>query len=1041
MKSKCVKSSINLLFVIFLLFANIPVIAQGQTLVSGLVTDENKEPLIGVTVQVKNSKTGAITDLGGKFSLNAVPGNVLVFSYIGYKKTEIVFKGQGFMTVLMETDIQVFDEVVVVGYGVQRKSDLTGSLSSVSGSDLAKSAAVNVTQALQGKSAGVYITSPSGQPGAGATIRVRGYGSISTDNTPLYVVDGQPIEESQVNNIPTGDIENIEILKDASACAIYGSRGANGVVLITTKKGETGKTIVTLDNSVGWSQMGKTIDMMNSDQLYDFLGQLYANDGKKLPRDYKFLYELDLLNPDSKENVYDTNWWDECTRTGFYQNHNVSVRGGSEKLKSYLSIGYYDETGVINSTSHNRLTLRSNNEYKINNYITIGNTLGMAKTKTKDLNLGVQEILLPDPFTPVIDPRVDPSSPNYEFNKYMPTQYSYYNNPVQRLNENFKEHCNFNVDGTFYADINLGLKGLYFKSLIGFERLSYNLDDFNPTYRMTPSDFDLRTGNKESDFRASNKVTNESNWNFNYSIQNTLRYANTFGKHDLAVTVGMTYESREGRSMMGEGYNVPDNILNFHVLDATTENKNVGGTRWEEYLISYLGRINYNYDDRYLLTINGRIDGSSKFARGNRWGTFPSFSVGWKFTNEKFFRNLGIENVLSSGKLRVGWGQNGNQRIPANAYANLVGTYLEWKYSFNDTWAQGYGVLSNGNKDLKWETSEQTNIGFDFGLFQQSLTLSADYYIRKTKDMLMQVPLPDMGGYVSTPWSNAGSVENRGFELQAIYKHSMEDFFFSVGANMTFNKNKLTAVGTSDGNPIWGSKSKNEIGKPFGQFYGYVYDGIFQTSEEVQSHVGSNGTVLQPNAKPGDIRFKNVDGNDKLDAEDRTYIGNPNPKIIYGGNINMSFKGFDFSLFLQGIGGCDIVAGPRELYQTMNTVNLPVKAYEEAWRNPGDKTDMPRISMNNTNENYRFSSWWVTNGSFLKVKTMQVGYTLPSKWLVKTNVLSSVRIYLSGENLFTISGYEFMDPETSNSAPLDLGIASLNYPNTRKYTLGVSVQF
>lgn len=1017
--------------------------------VSGSVSNSSHEPLVGVSVLVKETNVGTTTDVNGRFSIKAAEGQKLEFHYIGHDTKVVVVTGKE-ISVVMQENLVELDDVVVIGYGTQKKSDLTGSLSSVAGEDIVKTGDANITQSLQGKAPGVYVTSNSGTPGAGATVRIRGYGSISTDLTPLYVVDGQPMEESNVNAINPIDIENIEILKDASATAIYGSRGANGVVLITTKKGKAGKATINFDASFGWANAANRVRMMNSDQLYAFLQEAYANDGMRMPRNITRLYHLDgegkgpldEYGEPTDINVYDTDWWNETTRTAFKHSYNLSVSGGTDKLSSHFSIGYMNQEGIIKTSDYERITLRANNEYKFNKWIAIGQTLGVAYVKSHDLNTPINEILLPDPFTPVYAKDADKQDSNYEYNKYMGSQYSYYSNPVAKLNRQKKEHINRNIDGTVYLNINLGLKGLYFKTMLGFELPEYTYTEYNPFFDLRPNDtpYNLCT-NLESKFLLQSSVASTSTTELNYTFQNTLSYDNTFGKHSISAVAGFTWEAYTGNTFTAQRLDTPSNSEAFQIVGAGTKEGLSTGYRYETYLISYLGRVNYNYDNRYLATVSVRTDGSSKFASGNRWGTFPSFSLGWRIDQEEFFKNWD-QNVWNGVKLRGGWGQIGNQNIPSYAYADIVSTYETWVYGFNSgqNILKAYASTSKGNKNIKWETVEQGNVGVDLGFFKNSLTLSVDAYIKTTRDMLMQNPLPNMAGYPTTPWVNAGSVENRGLEFLIGYQGKTGDFRYAVSANFTFQKNKLVETGTND--PIWGSVSKNEIGEEFGRFYGYVYDGIFQSEEEVRAHVGADGkTLLQPLARPGDARFKNISGDNRLDSDDRTYIGNPNPDVIYGGNIELGYKEFDFALYFQGVAGNDIWTGTKALLRQTSMTNLLAETYTDAWRKAGDKTDVFGISRKDDNDNYRTSSWYVQDGSFLKIKSVQLGYTFPQKWIEATRVASSLRLYVSAENLFTITKFKYMDPEVPNGSALNMGMENLGYPNPRTFTVGVNVQF
>ena len=1027
-------------------------VQQQKQSVSGTIKDPVGEPVIGASILEKGTTNGTITDFDGNFTLNVAPGATLVISYIGYKNQEMkVIPGKS-LNIILQEDTETLEEVVVVGYGVQKKSDVTGSVTSVGKERLGKLPVTNVLQAVQGAAAGVTITQTSSIPGDAPDALVRGQNSINANSGPYIVVDGVPISKSggTLNDINPNDIESMEILKDASATAIYGSRGANGVILITTKKGKSGKTSITFDASFGWSNAINRVHMMNSDQLYGFLEEAYENDGMRMPRNITRLYHLDGegLGPVDEYgeptdiNVYDTDWWNETTQTAFKHSYNLSVSGGTDKLTSHFSIGYLNQEGIVMTSDYERITLRVNNEYKFNKWITIGQTLGAAYVKSHDLNTPINEILLPDPFSPIYAKNADKQDPNYEFNKYMGSQYSYYSNPVAKLNRQKKEHLNRNIDGTAYLNINLGLKGLDFKTMLGFELPEYTYTEFNPFFDLRPNDtpYNMCT-NVESKFLLENSVANTSSTELNYTFQNTLSYNNQFGKHSISAVAGFTWEAYTGRSFTAERLNTPSNSDAFQIVGAGTKEGTSTGSRYENYLISYLGRINYNYADRYLATVSVRADGSSKFAPGNRWGTFPSFSLGWRIDQEEFYKDWN-QNVLSAVKLRGGWGQIGNQNIPSFAYADVVSTYDTWVYGFNSglNLLKAYASTSKGNKDIKWETVEQGNIGVDLGFFKNSLTLSADAYIKTTRDMLMQNPLPGMAGYPTTPWVNAGSVENRGLEFLIGYQGKVGDFRYSVSANFTFQKNKLVETGTND--PIWGTVSKNEIGEEFGRFYGYVYDGIFQSKEEVLAHVGADGkTLLQPLAEPGDARFRNLNGDNTLDSNDRDYIGNPNPDVIYGGNIELGYKGIDFALYFQGVAGNDIWVGTKALLRQTSITNLLAETYTDAWRNPGDKTDVFGITRKDDNDNYRNSSWYVQNGSFCKIKTVQIGYTFPKKIVEATKVFSSLRLYVSGENLFTFTKFKYMDPEVPNGNALNMGIENLGYPNPRTFTVGVNVQF
>lgn len=999
-----------------------------QTKISGVVKDSRSgEILSGVAIAVQGAGTGTITSLDGTYSLNVDPQGTLIVSYIGYETQSIPVKGRSVINIAMKEDMNLLDEVIVVGYGTQKKSDLTGSISSVSSKDVKNYAVSNVSQLLTGKAAGVFVSSSSGQPGESAIVRVRGLGSVN-DNNPLYIVDGQPLDN--LNNLNPSDIDRIEVLKDASACAIYGSRGSNGVILVTTKKGESGKTSVSLDAYVGFKSSYKALEMCNSTEFHSFMHEAYKNAGQTLDPKFDRQYERG----------YDTNWWNEATQTGLNQNYNLNIRKGTDKMRSSLSIGYLDDEGAIITTKFNRISLRLNQEYDIvKDFITIGANVGLAKTKSKNTSSlpRFDFIIQADPFTPVINPLVDSSIPDYEYNKYAPTEFAFNPNPVAYLNLFDRDTSNLNVYGNVFANVKL-FKGFSYRFQYSFERNHSLYTAFKPIYSSVFTENNM--ANKEDKYNTTTQLTKNNGIVFNSIVENQFNYDVKFGKHALNAMVATTYEKYTSETANAYKTGGPGNDDAFHVLDSQTTGDLAGGTKAESVILSYLGRINYNYNDTYLATVSFRTDGSSKFAKGNRWGYFPSFSLGWRISNEEFFKNLHWENVVDNLKIRAGWGQNGNQRINNNAALTLIGGGVDDKWYYGNSFVQGYLPKNIGNSEIKWETSQQLNFGVDLTLFNNSLDLTFDYFVKKTKDMLLQVPMPEFSSYPNSPWSNAGDVSNKGFEMNLNYRNNVGGLNYNIGVNLSTYKTEVTRLTTDKNYYLTGSVSRTYVGGPIGRFFGYKQIGIFQNQAEIDNYV-KDGKKIQPNARPGDFIFADLSGNGAIDDEDRTFIGDPNPDLIYGFNVGLSYKNFDLSLAFQGTLGNDIWNGTKS-FGMASAQNALKEAYTNAWRKEGDNASYPRISTVDENKNYgNGSSWFVENGSYLRLQNAQLGYNLPKKICEKMKVLSSLRIYVSGQNLLTFTKYSGIDPEIGSNNPLNMGYDNTRYPTSRVITMGINANF
>jgi TonB-linked SusC/RagA family outer membrane protein len=1011
-------------------------VAQTPVKVSGTVTDEKDLPLPGVTIKVKGATGSTFADNAGKYSISVPDGQAtLIFTYIGFVLQEVPVNNNATLNVKLLPEYRSLNDVVVVGYGTQKKSDLTGAIVSLSEKDFKNYAVPNVSQLLQGKVAGAYVATSSGQPGDAAVVRIRGFGTVN-DNNPLYVVDGQLFDN--INNLNPNDIQNIEVLKDASATSIYGSRGSNGVILVTTKKAKKGESITTFDAYVGAKDSYRAPKMQNSEQFYNFITTAYANGGSTLDPKFKQQYERG----------FDTDWWKEINQTGLTQNYNLSVRNGGDKSRSFYSLGYLDDKGAIITTRFKRITLKINNEYDISKRITLGVNVGLAKFESRDagsfptftgnsndlpsLNFALQA----DPFTPVINPLVAPGSVDYDYNKYAPTEWAFNPNPVALLRLNDRSTQNLNVFGNVYGKLKLTNDLSYFVQY-NFDNQNTTFKLFKPIYHSVFSEYNL--ANREDKYRDQTQLTNNSGKVQNNIIEQRLNYVKTAGKSSFDAMVAMTYESNSSEGINAYKTNAPGNDPAFQVLDAATLGAQATGNKFETAILSYLGRINYAYGDRYLATVNFRADGSSRFADGNKWGYFPSFSLGWRINNEAFFKNWGLDKTFSNLKLRGGWGQTGNQRINSNAPITLIGSNIERQWYFGNGYSQGYLPTNIGNPDVKWETAQQSNIGLDAGLFNERLTVSVDYFKKTTKDMLLQVPLPAIAGYPNYPYANAGDVENSGFETAINYRDNFGDVGFNIGGNLSFYKNKVTSLGNG-GLPLYGSVSKTEVGGPMSRFFGYVYDGIFQNQQQIDSYVGPAGQKVQPLATPGDFKFKDLNNDGVLDDKDRTYIGSPHPDLIYGFNLGANYKGFDFTAFFQGTVGNDIWNGLKS-FGAVGNQNALAEAYTGAWTKEGDNATYPKPSTTNNNNNYRNSSWWVESGSYLRLQNVQLGYSVSSVFLQRTKLLKSCRFYVSGQNLFTVTKYKGLDPEIGANNALNLGYDQIRYPSSRTILVGINAQF
>lgn len=1018
--------------------------------VNGSVTDEEGEGLPGVTVLVKGTTNGTVTDIEGNYSLNVADAkSTLVFSYIGFKSQEVPVGNNTLLNITLATDSKQLEEVVVVGYGTQKKSDLTGAISSVGAKDIEKAAPVNATQALQGRASGVLVTSNSGAPGGEGAIRIRGVGTIN-NNDPVYIVDGMFV--SSINFLSPSDISSIEVLKDASATAIYGSRGANGVILVTTHKGKSGKPVIVFNANVGVSSPANITEMVNNDQYFDYVRTAYYNgymrtvEGANAGIDPFTTTDPFFAYLQAVKTEYDkghnTDWFKEVLRPNpTVQNYDVSIRGGGEAMRYAISAGYFDQQGLINNSSYKRYSFRLNTDYNINKRLVIGENLGVTLSRT----LGFQDegmagvignLMFMDPLTPVYNPEADINDPDYEYNRYATSGFSDVNNPAAQIARNHNNIDQLKLVGNVYGQLDL-VKGLKLRTSIGYDYNNSTLNDFLPRYYVGPRDnLNIST------------VINNQNQFLGLVWENTLNYTTTIAEHHtITGLLGYTEERYHESFVEASRQNTANNDPALQVFDAATGAISLQGNKRHFSLRSYFARVNYNFGERYLLTASIRRDGSSRFADGNKWGAFPSLSAGWRINEENFFKNLDL-SAFSQLKIRAGWGQIGNQSMPGgnnNPYLSLIQGTSNYRYILGDQLLAGNYLTSLGTPSITWETSQQTNVGLDMGFFNNKFTGSVDFFVKNTKDMLLQVQVPAYTGFPDIPYTNAGDVQNKGFEVELRYVDAIGDFTYGVSGNVSRFVNQAVSLGPGD-RPIvysdfYSNVNRTEVGRPIGAFYGWVTDGLFQNHNEVEAHQ-KDDVLLQPQATPGDMRFKDLNGDGLINSDDRTWIGNPLPDFTYGLNLNLGYKNFDFTALFQGSYGNDIYnVGKGRLGSLGGKFNASQEAYTNAWRGEGTSNTQPRMSTSDLNDNFRTSDWYVEDGSYLRLKNLQFGYT-PQGSLVEKAGISNSRIWIGGTDLFTITNYSGTDPEVGLTAsPIQAGRDTFSYPKMRRISMGVNLTF
>lgn len=1008
---------------------------------AGTVVDANGEPIIGATVNVKGSKENAITDIDGRFSISAAPGQTLVINYIGFSPLET--KAADNMQLTLNEDRQTLNDVVVVGYGVQKKSVVTASIAKVSADDLAGTAPVRVDNALKGLASGVTVTSASGQPGAASQVRIRGIGTIN-DSNPLYIVDGMPIEGG-IDYLNPSDIQSIEVLKDAASGAIYGTRAANGVILVTTKGGEKGKMRVNYNFSYGWQNPWKHRDVLNATEYAVMMNEGLVNAGQAPIYNDPYSYGKG------------TDWQDEVFNDNAgVTSHEVNLSGASDRVNYYLSLGYFHQ-GNYGRSNYRRLTMRSNTTYTVFddqkerslfNKLTVGVNLSYARVNSKSIEANSQwgsplgsALYL----SPILSPTVSGADADAQAALYgkqymlydkqgrmfsIPgTSYQEMNNPLAMLSLPGDKNWSHKFVANFSGDLNIGY-GLKYRISYGADLSFWGADGYTPLYYLS--------GNNRATITNAHQSSNRGTV---WQIENVVTWDRQFGKHSVNAVLGQSAMQNTGMNLYGSLQNLKDinkpYMNNTNADQSRGEMSASGGPAYKHTLSSYFFRASYNYGERYMAQVTVRRDGSSRFGANNRYATFPSFSLGWNVINEPYFK---APKWLSALKVRGSWGKNGNDNIGDF-------TYAAWTASpYNTVWGRGENVVNGvqagalSNPDLKWEESIQTDLGLDLGFFDNALTFSVDWFKKKTSGMIISMPIPNYVGS-EAPLGNVGDMENKGVEMEIGYKWYVGKAKFHVKGNASYLKNTLTNLGNTSGYleldnmQNTGTITRATNGEPFPYFYGYKTNGIFQTMDEVKAYVNDKGDMLQPNAKPGDVRFVDVDKNGTIDAVDRTKIGKGMPDWTYGFTFGAEYKGFDFMFMIQGTIGNDIYDATRRT--DVRPANLPSYMLNR-WTGPGTSNKYPRFVVGD-GTNWQSSDLYVTDGSYMRLKNIQLGYTLP-KNITQRFYVNNLRVYVAAENLLTFTKYAGYDPEIS-SGGTSLGVDYGVYPQSRTFTVGVNVGF
>lgn len=1003
-----------------------------------MVTSASGEVLSGATVSVKGTTTAAISNDKGEFSITLASGrSILQISHVGYKPKEVAAKNGTSLNIILEEENNELSQVVVIGYGAVKKSDLTGSVATIKAEDIKAVPVTSFDQALQGRAAGVQVTQTSGKPGSEPSIRIRGTTSINAGNEPLYVIDGMLVS-SDGGDMTTGvtlgprigalaainpnDIESIEILKDASATAIYGSRGANGVVLITTKRGKAGAGSINFDSYYGEQQVAHKLDLLNAAQFADFV-----NDAK-LNANATPVY----VNP--KNLGKGTDWQNELYRTAPMESYQLSFSGGDEKTKYSISGGYFDQDGIIISSNFKRYSFRTNLDRQINKRLTVGNSISYARIASTGVltNAGtivpgvVSAAILFNPILPVYDSTV---KGGYTFEN---DRGKTLGNPIADAKEYTSFTTSSRLLGNVYARYKI-LESLEFRTSFGIDAFTQKENSFGPNYlkRTQASQGEASVGTVQG-------LTwlNENTLTFNKTIKE---------KHVFNAVAGFTVQKFQNESLFAYAFDFPDDRTGYHNIASGLKPQKAsnGESQWS--LVSYLGRINYSLEDKYLFTLTGRADGSSKFAAGSKYGFFPSGAFAWRVSKENFMKNM---KSVSDLKFRASYGVIGNQAIAPYQSLALVGPYGEGVFNSSNGSEVYTGLepLSYVNKNLKWESTKQTDIGVDLSLLQSRLTVTVDYYQKKTFDLLLSTPIPTTSGF-STTLLNVGNIANKGWDFDVRSINTTGAFHWTTSLNLSMNKNKVTNLNTET-DIILAGASLLRTGLPIGTFYGYINDGIFQSDEEAAKSpvlVGQEPTSsnVSARAKAGDRKYRDTNGDGKIDANDRTVLGSAQPKFTWGFNNSFSYKNIELSLFFQGSEGNKLANfNSYDLLSFTGQNNVLAEAGLNRWTPENHSDKYPRALSSGSLDVGLFSSAIVEDASYVRLKNVTLAYSLPSSLLQRAKI-KNVRVYFGATNIWTLTKYTGYDPEanTYGQSTTLIGIDAGGYPQAKTFTAGINLGF
>lgn len=1025
----------NLLFIVLFSSLNFFWNGYAQTKsISGTVLDENKVPLPGLSILIKGTTRGTVTDFDGNFTFDDVGvGETLVFSYMGYVAQEIVIGNSSFLNIQMVPDTVGLNEIVVVGYGSMKKSDLTGAVASVSGDDLLKIASNRPAEALQGRVAGVNIYKDSGRPGSGMKVRIRGVGSTNNSD-PLYVVDGIPVG-NDIEYLAPEDIKSIEILKDASSTAIYGNKGANGVIIVTTVSGKPStKPVFSFNTYYGISEIPNKVELLDATQQSKLILEAAENDNQTIPSNLQSRIDYVLAN-----NAKGTDWQDEIFRQGEQQNYNLSVRGGysgqesdGSKLLYSLSGTIYDEDGTVENTGFKKYIFNTKTEYYFNEKINAGVQINLFRSEVGNFDQGIFDGPIPLALT---NSPIDSARDND--GNFLPMYTAFASNPalvVDHLKYGNNKTNSYGLRAWFQYNIT---NDFNYRTNYQLSNGAIHNKNYRPSYYLN-----------ENYYRTDSQLYEQRGDFYSWTWVNMFNYEKTFkDTHKIMATLGQESNYNHSAGFSGTGLNVPEEKslrylnLSKEFVERMSTYQGQNGT------LSYFARAFYSFKNKYMITGTARYDGSSKFSGDNKWGFFPSIGASWKADEEQFIQDL---NLFSTLKFRAGWGRVGNQAsAQAGSDVANINNY-SMQYVFNNEQYQGGATTNIPTPDLKWEIVETQNYGVDMAFLNGDLKLTADYFIKDTKDMITRVALP---GYFpkDRPNANIGTMNNNGFEFSTSYSKSLGDLNFNVGANISIINNEIIKLNSDenafiDGGYIanLGYTTRTESGREIAYFYGYQTNGIFRTQEELDDY-----SSIQPNAKLGDVRFLDNNGNGVIDADDRAYLGSGQADFTYGFNFAVDYKGFDLSGNFFGVQGAEIVNG-------MSLRLLDVNDYYNAYADRMDRFHpvnnptgtQPRVTLSDSNNNLRFSDRYVEDGSFLRLKNLQLGYTIPQKFTEKSGI-SKVRIYASGQNLLTFTNYKGYDPEIGDLSQdadedvksLGIGVDLGNYPQPRLYYLGLNITF